>query len=321
MENMPSYLGLAAVAGVMIWASNRLFLKYPQRMLLFFANALAFGYAFGVVDIIGRFLALEVFGRLSPPPAVPAAVSFVFRLLAWPCLVLSWYFFIRMILEIRARSFPVAAQAAFFIVQAAALVAYFLAAENTQFKSPVSGLPLYDLIMLIFSVANRGAVFVLLVWATVAPAADADPERRRGLNVFTGLYAAAYLLYGIAALFMKSRGFLCYTYPVLEFFMHVPPLVYLWIFMRSYCGRHSLQPAREGVLVHLFARHQISSREQEVVRLLLEGKSGRDMARELFVSVKTVKTHVSSVYRKLGIKSRWQLITLIQNSQDRYREF
>jgi len=321
MENMPGYLGLAAVAAVMIWASNRLFLKYPQRMLLFFANALAFGYAFGVVDIVGRFLALEVLGRLSPPPAVPAAVSFVFRLLAWPCLVLSWYFFIRMILDIRARTFPVLGQVAFFIAQAAALVAYFLTAGNALLKSPVSGLPLYDLIMLVFGVINRGAVFALLVWATLAHAEDNDPERRRGLKIFTGLYAAAYLLYGIAALFMKSRGFLCYTYPVLEFFMHVPPLAYLWFFLRSYYGRHPLQPAREGVLVQFFARHQISSREQEVVRLLLEGKSGRDMARELFVSVKTIKTHVSNVYRKLGIKSRWQLMALIQNSQDRYREF
>lgn len=45
------------------------------------------------------------------------------------------------------------------------------------------------------------------------------------------------------------------------------------------------------------------------------------MAEELFVSLKTIKTHLSNIYRKLGVKSRWQLITLIRNSQEHYQEF
>ncbi len=321
MESIPSYLGLAVVAGVMIWLANRLFLKFPQRMLLFFVNALAFSYAFGIVDIVGRFLALQLLARLGPSPAVTATVAFVFRLLAFPCLVLSWYFFIRMIFEIRGRKFSLPLQAAFFILQAGALAAYFLKADDALLLSPVKGLPLYDLIMLVFNVVNRGAIFVLFVWATFAPNGRNDLERRRGLKAFTGIYAAACLVYGIAALFMKSRGFLCYTYPVLEFFMHVPPLLYLWAFLRSYYARHPLEPVREGALAGFFARHQISSREQEIIRLLLEGKSGRDMAEELYVSLKTVKAHISNIYRKLGVKSRWQLITLIRNSQEHYQEF
>jgi DNA-binding CsgD family transcriptional regulator len=321
MENIPSYIGLAVVAGMMIWLANRLFLKFPQRMLLFFVNALAFSYAFGIVDIVGRFLALQLLARLGPSPAVTATVAFVLRLLAFPCLVLSWYFFIRMIFEIRGRKFSLPLQAAFFILQAGALAAYFLTADDALLRSPVKGLPLYDPIMLVFNVVNRGAIFVLFVWATFAPNGRNDLERRRGLKAFTGIYAAACLVYGIAALFMKSRGFLCYTYPVLEFFMHVPPLLYLWAFLRSYYARHPLEPVREGALAGFFARHQISSREQEIIRLLLEGKSGRDMAEELYVSLKTVKAHISNIYRKLGVKSRWQLITLIRNSQEHYQEF
>lgn len=45
---------------------------------------------------------------------------------------------------------------------------------------------------------------------------------------------------------------------------------------------------------------ELSLRETEVLALLREGKSRADMAAHLFVSVNTVKTHLSSIYRKLG---------------------
>ena len=321
MENIPSYIGLVVLAGGMVWLAPRLFLRYPQRMLLFYVNAVVFSYAFGVVDIVGRFLALELLTRLTPPPEVAATVAFVFRLLAFPCLVMSWYFFIRMILEIRGRRFSLPLQAAFFVLQAGALAAYFLTADDALLRSPVKGLPLYDLIMLVFNIVNRGAIFILFVWATFAPNGRNDLERRRGLKVFTGIYAVAYVLYGMAALTMKSRGFLCYAYPILEFFMHVPPFLFLKAFLGRYYAHHPLEPVREGALAGFFARHQISSREQEIIRLLLEGKRGRDMAEEFNVSLKTVKTQLSTIYRKLGVKSRWQLIALIRNSQQHYREF
>jgi DNA-binding CsgD family transcriptional regulator len=321
MENVAAYAGLAVLAGAAVWFSTRLFLKYPQRFLLFYVNALGFSYAFGIIDIIGRFLAMDVLAKHKLAPDVASAVAFVFRLLAWPCLVLAVYFFIRTFLEIRGRRFPVALQVLFFLVQAAALTCYFLTADEARLASPVLGLPLFDFIMLLFTVVNRGGIFVLALWAALKPASGSDPERSRGLRAFAGFYAAAYAVYGAAALFMKSRGFLCYTYPALEFVMHVPPLVFLAAFARGYYRRHPLEPVREGALAGFFARHQISMREQEVIRLLLEGKSGRDMASELYVSLKTVKTHVSNIYRKLGIKSRWQLITAVRNHESDYREF
>ncbi|MCL1923313.1 MAG: response regulator transcription factor [Propionibacteriaceae bacterium] len=52
---------------------------------------------------------------------------------------------------------------------------------------------------------------------------------------------------------------------------------------------------------------RLSSREQEVMRLIARGYSYREVARELFISVKTVETHVSSVLRKLQLSNRHQL--------------
>ena len=51
---------------------------------------------------------------------------------------------------------------------------------------------------------------------------------------------------------------------------------------------------------------QLTPREVEVLRLLGRGLSNRTLAAELFVSEKTVKTHVSSILAKLGVGDRTQ---------------
>src|SRR5215468_4663458 len=53
--------------------------------------------------------------------------------------------------------------------------------------------------------------------------------------------------------------------------------------------------------------HQLASREREVLRLIAQGYTYKEIARELYISVKTVESHVSSVLRKLQLSTRHQL--------------
>ncbi len=52
---------------------------------------------------------------------------------------------------------------------------------------------------------------------------------------------------------------------------------------------------------------QLTQREREVLRLIARGYTYKEIARELYISLKTVETHVSSVLRKLQLSSRHQL--------------
>jgi DNA-binding NarL/FixJ family response regulator len=52
---------------------------------------------------------------------------------------------------------------------------------------------------------------------------------------------------------------------------------------------------------------QLTPREREVLRLLARGYAYKEIAAELFISVKTVETHASNVLRKLQLSSRHQL--------------
>ena len=52
---------------------------------------------------------------------------------------------------------------------------------------------------------------------------------------------------------------------------------------------------------------RLTEREREVMRLIARGYAYKEVAKELFISVKTVETHMSSVLRKLQLSSRHEL--------------
>lgn len=51
----------------------------------------------------------------------------------------------------------------------------------------------------------------------------------------------------------------------------------------------------------------LTNREQEVLALISQGESNQEIASELFISESTVKSHLRSIFRKLGVKQRHEL--------------
>ncbi len=65
----------------------------------------------------------------------------------------------------------------------------------------------------------------------------------------------------------------------------------------------TLHASRPGVLVE-----SLTEREREVLHILLEGASNRDIAHRLVLSINTVKRHNYNICGKLGVQSRTQAI-------------
>lgn len=63
-----------------------------------------------------------------------------------------------------------------------------------------------------------------------------------------------------------------------------------------------VQPEDNGASTRL--EDPLSEREREVLGLLATGKTNSEVARDLFVSVGTVKSHTGNIYRKLGARNR-----------------
>ena len=72
-----------------------------------------------------------------------------------------------------------------------------------------------------------------------------------------------------------------------------------------------------GVVRFMATERGVTQRETEVRALLVAGKSRREICDELTVSPDTVKTHVRSVYRKMGVHSQQELIDRVIAERER----
>ncbi|MBL8103527.1 MAG: hypothetical protein JNM02_13415, partial [Anaerolineales bacterium] len=70
-----------------------------------------------------------------------------------------------------------------------------------------------------------------------------------------------------------------------------------------------IQPSKSD-MEKLSTSASISIREREILQLLSEGYSNREMSKKLSVSESTIKTHLGNIYSKLNVNSRMQAVTL-----------
>ena len=54
-------------------------------------------------------------------------------------------------------------------------------------------------------------------------------------------------------------------------------------------------------------RFGFTPREKEIINLLLQGKSNKEISEELFVSPRTVEAHIYNIYRKCSVKNKLEL--------------
>ncbi|MDP4126440.1 MAG: response regulator transcription factor, partial [Bacillota bacterium] len=82
---------------------------------------------------------------------------------------------------------------------------------------------------------------------------------------------------------------------------------------KVYSGEPILSPAVTGKLLEQFSQPRtlknacgLSEREMEILYYVVRGSSNREIGTALFISEKTVKNHLSSIYRKLEVEDRTQ---------------
>lgn len=127
-----------------------------------------------------------------------------------------------------------------------------------------------------------------------------------------------------SGLFRKEKWiivFLALLNLILSFILHSAPFIFIisisiliyHIFYKFYFS--SPISKTEKTLTEDFIKDfSITKREQEIIIALLAGKSNKELAETLFVSEKTIETHLANIYRKVGVKNRLELFSRLKNN-------
>jgi DNA-binding NarL/FixJ family response regulator len=75
-------------------------------------------------------------------------------------------------------------------------------------------------------------------------------------------------------------------------------------------GKTYLAPAAAAKLAEGVTRVQLTPRELGTLRLMADGKSNKEIASELGISERTVKTHLGHLFEKLGVTSRTEAVKI-----------
>jgi len=140
-----------------------------------------------------------------------------------------------------------------------------------------------------------------------------DPERKKITKslIILNLVFFPGLLYDLH-LYMTYNVFV-FT-PVLYILFTVLFTVYI---TRRYIDaqRQITAALDESSYEDILSRVGITSREKEILFLLLKGAGNNEIARDLYISTNTVKTHIRNIFQKLDVKSRFELAMKLLNNE------
>jgi len=310
--NILVYIGLFSAGVTTLWLAAALYRRYPLKPLLYYLVSIAAFLSSGFLDVMGNFVTQELLAHQAAPRAVGRTVAWVFGLLSLPFAVAAMFAFIAMVLVWGGRRFTPAGKTVFFSVQGGMVIFFAFAGYETLFGRSLGvfggSLPLRTAI----DAVNLAILLPLLLALLGRWLKQSDQPLRVGIGRFALFYLVLWTARFILVDLIQIEGWSCVTAPLFAFLLHLPPLLYLRYFLDRHFRNHPLLPVSTAQIATVLTRYCVSEREAEIVRLLVQGKSYRDIEAELFISIKTVKTHVYNSYKKMGVKSRWQLLNLFQ---------
>jgi DNA-binding CsgD family transcriptional regulator len=297
-------VGLAAITvSAQIYRRYRLgFLRAHLSIVICF-NLMIF------ISIIALYIFNLPYG--SVPDGVRTAAGMGHEFLVPLLQILAAYFFLQVIwgmldrpLSAKTRNIVRTVIGAYAVIQAAAIAA----------SINIAGFRLSHLMSRIVWFSTIAFIYIML-FATLRQIGTVGDRKRRAalrtywsmlLGIITAVIVLIYLQY--AGILDVSRYNFISALAIVA--MNAAPILYLGWFAERFHGAPRTEWSIDSNAMLLFERYDITPREQEIVRLICSGKTNKEIAEELFISLQTVKDHVYRIFRKCEVKNRVRLVSL-----------
>ena len=80
--------------------------------------------------------------------------------------------------------------------------------------------------------------------------------------------------------------------------------------------RKDLLVQRMVKVLNLKKDYQLTDREMEILEMLIKRLTNKEISRQLFISIPTVKTHLANIYQKLDVRNRDELLSFLREEGD-----
>jgi DNA-binding CsgD family transcriptional regulator len=292
-----------AVGGVLL--ARQLVTTYNSAVHKQFFYYLVAFYAFGFYGIWGQILARELLSLLHSEANIVEAVAGFLPVLGVPFLFVSWIMLTHLghalVGQVPRRRWLVLHATGF------ALVLLGLWFGLTVLGGP--GGPSVTNFSVVEGVAmSTVELLYFAAFLAVALRARAREGDRRMLVGFALLLFGAFVVRSLFGSLVLIDSRLGVPALLVYFGSNLVPLLYLRAGSDAAFKPVKAEVATLKDIEDTLAVHGITKRERQVVQQICLGKTNKQIADELFISLQTVKDHTHRIYSKLGVKSRMQLV-------------
>jgi len=157
-------------------------------------------------------------------------------------------------------------------------------------------------------------VILFTIWLLVTNRSNSSPGRTKVIRIFGFFYLTLFManFLGIFVSEIPSLAlFIQVKYMLVLLTMNIFPIIWLKIFfLKKYIqGIRTIEGER--LIDQVARKYGFSEREKEIMALIIEGKSNKEIEERLSISFHTVKNHIYNIFKKSGVNSRSQLINFI----------
>jgi len=303
-------LGAGAASILLAYNLNN---KYKYNYLVSYEYFQILIVIFGIFGLLGTMIVRQILKDFTIEVTLVETIVQLLPFLSVPFLIVAWFMFIRLSAEMVNKSLSMTFTLGYFLFQFLFFIGYgfaILRFSDLQDENIETTTIIIKLTMIAMQVITLLISYYFLYF--------------RGSGLKDKVQRSMVMNFGHIYLFVQITGIILFYFT--DRYVSVS-LVYIFVyfgggllplfFLGSRLKRDFVLGAskEEGKidLSELLLRHEISRREQEIIQKISEGFTNQEISDILFISLQTVKDHSHNIYKKLGVKSRVQMVNMIRS--------
>lgn len=301
-----------AIAGACILISHQFISTYNTDFHKNYFYYLVSFYAFALYAIWGHILIRILLTGLNTRPEVVEAVANFSSILGLPFLFVSWVMLINMAYSIyskKAGRIWIGYHSGMIVIL---ILGVWVGYDTLSKLGMIEGMSFRYIQIAYISIfgLTHSIVFITLIKKF---GRNSKTRGRFKIMVFSMLIVGASIVQMVIVSFAFSGVWQLAIVILLFFASNFFPLYYLRNNTDFIFQPVKAENSSEETISRISKKYKITRREREIVTQICLGKTNQEIADTLFISLQTVKDHTHRIYSKIGVKSRMQLVQMVNS--------